>query len=84
MISNVDNLVKLGELMNLKKRVEKINNNKKSVYMSDAFSEDRRRFYMDKLYLSKLRHDSQDSIEEINQNLDEEVVKYLGYKIEQT
>tara|TARA_R100000008_G_scaffold61955_1_gene39250 strand:- start:424 stop:1131 length:708 start_codon:yes stop_codon:yes gene_type:complete len=83
MISNVDNLVKLGELMNLEKRVENINNNKEKVYMSDAFSEDRRRFYMDKLYLSKLRHDSQDSIEEINQNLDKDVIEYLGYDIEE-
>ncbi len=94
MISNVDNLSRLGELMNLEKRVENINNNRKSVYMSPRpFSEDRRRFYTDKLYLNKLRDDAsrspegyffrQDHIEEINRNLDEEVIDYLGYKIEQ-
>jgi len=93
MISNVDNLSRLQKLMNLRKRVENINNNKKKVYMSDTFSEERRRFYMDKLYLNKLRDDAsrspegyffrQDHIEEINRNLDEEVIEYLGYKIEQ-
>jgi len=83
LISNVDTLIRLGELMNLEKRVENIKNNKKRVYMSTPFSEDRKQFYMDKLYLNKLHHDSQDSIEEINQNLDKEVVEYLGYDIEE-
>tara|TARA_Y100000401_G_C8280551_1_gene203199 strand:+ start:82 stop:807 length:726 start_codon:yes stop_codon:yes gene_type:complete len=95
MISNINNVERLGQMMNLEKKVENITNIKKNLYMNNRvpFSEDRRRFYMDKLYLDKLRHDAscspegyyfrQDHIEEINRNLDEEVVEYLGYKIEQ-
>jgi hypothetical protein len=78
LISSVDELVRLSELMSLKKKTNEITHNKEKVPHSRHFSEDRRRYYMDKLYLSEYK---KEDFKEINDNLEGEVVEYLGYSI---